>query len=50
MTEFLKVVCFWLFIMVFIGIALWLVPKISAHIEKNQKKEDKETIQDVADE
>ena len=50
MTEFLSVVLFWLFIMALIGIALWLVPKIAAYIDKKRKTEEKEEIQDIADE
>ena len=50
MTEFLSVVLFWLFLMTLIGIALWLVPKISAGIEKRRKADKKDDIQDIADE
>ena len=50
MTEFLSVVLFWSLLMVLIGIAVLLVPKISAKIEKSKKTEEKEDIQDVADE
>ena len=48
MVEFLSVAFFWILIMVLIGIALWLVPKISVRIDE-QKKE-KEKTQDIADE
>lgn len=50
MTEFLSVVLFWSILMALIGGAVLLVPKISAKIEKSQKNDEDENIQDIADE
>ena len=48
MVEFLITVFFWIMIMALLGIALWLVPKISGKIDKQTKTQEK--IQDIADE
>ena len=50
MTDFLSVALLWVLIMVLIGVALWLVPKISNRIDNNKKTKAKDEIQDIADE
>ncbi len=50
MGEYLSFVLVWLITMVLIGVALWLVPKIEAHIKRVNSKTTENHTQDIADE
>lgn len=50
MGYFLSFVLFWIGIMALIGIALWIVPKVSKSVKTEEKVIDKDNTQDIADE